>query len=250
MDIFWCLIFLRKWKHRHMSDHHKKFINIKDLVGEPGAVGVLSDYKDHTDPKYIGPGTWNSIHRYAYKAKSRSQQEGFINFMVEICQGFPCTVCRGHCTEYIKNHPMEEYLDVLVEINGEKMALGLFVWSWKFHNAVNARIKKPLMSWDTAYNLYSETESLVCSKNCLEAEANINHNESVDGLEHNRSYIPGDKLFWSNGQQQKVPHSVNINFSNLPKLSDLNKSRTNTIPNYFPTSNPTQPFRLIPIPRR
>lgn len=144
-------------------------ININDLKSEPDAVGVISNYKDHTDPKYIGPGTWNIMHKQSYKADSHDKQIIFIKLMKDICNDFPCTVCKGHCVEYIKNHPMEEYLDVLVEINGKKLVLGMFVWTWKFHNNVNYRIKKPLMSWDTAYDLYSSGESLVCSKNCTDA---------------------------------------------------------------------------------
>lgn len=156
-------------------------ITVKDLTAEPGATGVLSDYKDHTDPKYIGPGTWNVIHRRAFKARTNTQQVEFIGFMKDICQEFPCTVCRGHCTEYITNHPMEDYVDVSVDINGEHIPIGLFVWTWKFHNAVNARIKKPIMSWDTAYNLYSNTESLVCSKNCLEtADDQVSDDKSAN----------------------------------------------------------------------
>jgi hypothetical protein len=170
-----------------MSDHFKKSIQIKDLLSEPGATGILSDYKDHTDPKYIGPGTWNVLHKRAFKARTHEQQLEFIEFMKDICYGFPCFVCKGHCTEHIKNHPMEEYLDVLVDINGERIPLGLFIWTWKFHNAVNARINKPIMSWETAYNLYSESEPLVCSKNCLEAGNII---QPPDGLEHNKTPIP------------------------------------------------------------
>ncbi len=151
----------------------KSLINIKELISEQGATGVISDYKDVTDPKYIGPGTWNVIHRNAFNARNNVQQLAFIQLMKDICYGFPCHVCKGHCTEYIKNHPMEDYLNVPVEINGEKLMLGLFVWTWKFHNAVNARLKKPIMSWDTAYNLYLEKESLVCSKNCLDADGPV-----------------------------------------------------------------------------
>lgn len=150
-----------------MSEPH--IVYAKDLISEPGATGVLSEYKDHTDPKYVGPGTWNVAHRQAYRARTRKQQLEFIVFMKEICTGFPCHICRGHCTEYIKNHPMEEYVGMLVEVNGQRVALGLFVWTWKFHNAVNARIGKPIMAWETAYNLYSDKENLVCSKNCLDA---------------------------------------------------------------------------------
>jgi len=146
----------------------KKTININELKKEKGS--GKSEFKDNTDPKYIGPGTWNTIHRYAYKSRLPSEQKNFINFMKEICSGFPCTVCRGHCVEYIKNNPMEDYIDVSVDILGEKIILGLFIWSWKFHNAVNARLKKPVMSWDTAYNLYSDKEGLICSSSCTESE--------------------------------------------------------------------------------
>ena len=38
-----------------MSSNSKKVITIKELENEQGATGTRSDYKDHTDPKYIGP---------------------------------------------------------------------------------------------------------------------------------------------------------------------------------------------------
>lgn len=167
-----------------MSNYFKGIITLKELDSEPGAIALINDFRDNTDPKYIGPGTWNVIHRKAFKARSHADQLLFIQFMKDVCYGFPCTVCKGHCTEYIKNHPMEEYLDVVVDIKDEKIALGMFIWAWKFHNAVNARIKNPIMSWDTAYNLYSQTESLVCSKNCLAADA------PPDGLEHSVPILP------------------------------------------------------------
>ena len=197
-----------------MSDYinSKGAIYLKDLLAEPGANGILSDYQDHTDPKYIGPGTWNLIHRRAFKAQTHEQQLAFIEEMKEVCYGFPCMVCKGHCTEYIKNHPLEEYLGVMVDIDGVQLPIGLFVWTWKFHNAVNARIKKPIMNWDTAYNLYSTSESLVCSKNCLEAAG------PADGLEHTTAPI-------------------------VPKIPEF---KINTVG----TTNPLQPFRLISVKRK
>jgi hypothetical protein len=164
----------------------KHTLSVNDLRNEPGATGLINNYKDHTDPKYIGPGTWNVIHRRAFSARTRDQQLQFIDLMNEICHGFPCTVCKDHCSEYIKTHPMEEYLGVTIDIDGVQTPIGIFIWTWKFHNAVNARIKKPIMTWDTAYNLYSEKESLVCSKNCLEAE-----NFPPDGSENSAEYSIG-----------------------------------------------------------
>jgi len=190
---------------------NKKLISLKELTGESGANGVITDFKDHTDPKYIGPGTWNVIHRIAFKARIHDKQIIFIELMKEICYGFTCIVCKDHCTEYIKNHPMEEYIDVLVDINGECIPIGMFVWTWKFHNAVNARLGKPIMSWDTVYNLYADNDNLVCSKNCSEA------NDSVHNSERN-------------------------NFSNDNKSSNL-------IPK-IPEFNITQPFRLISVNRK
>lgn len=143
-----------------------KVITVDELIDEPGATAKLNSYKDISDPQYTGPGTWNLIHRMAFKARTKEERLSFIRFMMDACYGFPCTVCKVHCTEYIQNHPLTDYLDVSINVDGENLPLGLFIWTWKFHNAVNKRINKPLMNWDTAYNLYSSAESLVCSKTC------------------------------------------------------------------------------------
>lgn len=170
-----------------MSLSPKKSISVKDLENESGAVGKRSDYKDHTDPKYIGPGHWNIIHRRSYNARTHAQQVQFIDFMHEVCEGFPCTVCKGHCVEYIKNHPLEDYIDQTVEIAGTQLVLGLFIWTWKFHNAVNARIGKPIMSWDTAYGIYSGKDSLVCSKSCMDADNSIHDSNNHSGIDNNNN---------------------------------------------------------------
>ena len=119
--------------------------------------------KNQANPKYIGPGTWNVIHTLAYNANTIAEKQSFVNHMKIICRQFPCDTCRGHCKEYIKQNPMEEYFDVITE--GRE--LGLFTWTWQFHNAVNHRIGKPLMSWDMAYHLYSQLgDKEMCSKDC------------------------------------------------------------------------------------
>lgn len=144
-----------------------KIIDIKKLEEEIGASGILTDYKDHTDPAYIGPGTWNVIHRYAFKAVTPATQKSFIEFMKEVCYTFPCINCRYHCTEYLKIHPIEEYLDVMVTItDGKDKNLGVFIWTWIFHNAVNARLGKAIMNWNTVYSIYSNSEPGVCSQTC------------------------------------------------------------------------------------
>lgn len=160
-------------------------IDNNELEQNSQGASDINAFRDHTNPKYVGPGTWNVIHRYGFIASDHDSQIVFIKLMKDICNGFPCTICRGHCGEYIKNHPMEEYLDVQVDIDGKKYLLGMFVWSWKFHNAVNTRLRKPIMSWNTAYNLYSGKNNGVCSKDC--ADADDVDDAPPDGMEHELS---------------------------------------------------------------
>ena len=152
-----------------------------DTLHEQDEVFSLEKFKDHTDPKYIGPGTWIVLHKRSFDAVTEKEQKAYIELVESICYNFGCSVCRGHCTEYIKNHPLEDYLNVeIILSDGSKKVLGMFLWTWKFHNAVNARLKKPIMSWDTAYNLYSGKMDLVCSSACTDAEKNLesHHSES------------------------------------------------------------------------
>src|SRR5436190_400535 len=117
------------------------------LRSDKSNTGIATDYKDHTDPNYVGPGTWNSAHRLSIKAINRKLQLEFIQYFKQVCETYPCLKCREHSLLYIKNHPMEDYLDVDVVLdNGEVKKLGMFVWLWNFHNAVNAKLKKPKMS--------------------------------------------------------------------------------------------------------
>lgn len=140
----------------------------QELDNEKDAVAVLADFrnnKDYTDPTIIGPIIWNLLHKQSYNAQTPEKERRFITLMEDICYDFPCKACRGHCTEYIKNHPMLDYAGSMTE--GKR--LGLFIWTWKFHNAVNARLKKPIMSWSTALSLYGE-EPKICSAACLMSE--------------------------------------------------------------------------------
>ena len=98
----------------------------------------------------------------AYKAITHNQQIIFIEFMKDTCNDFPCMTCKNNCNTYIINHPLKEYLYVGSEVN----TIGLFEWTWKFHNVINIRLNKPIMSWNTAISLYGVGR--VCNKKYLE----------------------------------------------------------------------------------
>lgn len=121
---------------------------------------------EHTNPKYIGPGTWNVMHTLAYNARTKSQQQAFCDTVHTLIYQFPCEVCRQHAINYLKQYPITDYLN-------DKM--GMFVWTWKFHNRVNFRINKQPMSYEMAEHIYSKlAESTinheVCTKECSDSD--------------------------------------------------------------------------------
>jgi hypothetical protein len=143
---------------------------------------LLFDNHQHTDTrKNIGPGTWNVIHTLSFHARTKEEQQAFIKTMKTICKHFPCKVCRGHCKTYIKEHPMEPFINAKLA-NNEK--IGLFLWSWRFHNAVNVRLEKPTVSWEEAYRMYNtDIVGDACSQ-CSDEKSVDEHTDQPKNKEH------------------------------------------------------------------
>jgi hypothetical protein len=131
-------------------------------------INILMASKDNTDPSFIGPGVWYLMHKDAYEAQTQGKQMECIKNIKKECDEFPCPRCRQHCQNYIKDHPIEEYQGILVE----NKPLGIFLWTWKFHNAVNSRLKKPIIDWRTACSLYGSSANNLCSQKCMSAGVN------------------------------------------------------------------------------
>jgi len=117
-----------------------------------------------TDPRSWGVGLWFSIHTYAINAKTDESKKSFMDYMKIICTNIKCDNCRKHATEYLETHPIKDFYNIKNE-KGED--IGMFKWTYLFHNAVNSRLGKPQMDWDTAYSMYSPTSS-VCLQGCGE----------------------------------------------------------------------------------
>jgi hypothetical protein len=122
--------------------------------------------KDLTDPKYIGPGLWYTIHTSAKisgeKGDYASKKE-FVDLMDSLRNNFKCMTCRKHIGEYLDTHAFDPYWKLIDPKSGKDV--GLFKWSFDFHNAVNQRLGYPIMDWLTAYSLYYD-ESNICDLNC------------------------------------------------------------------------------------
>lgn len=143
--------------------------SLSRVVADPDARATLKDYKSDADPFRMGPGYWHRLHRLAWDARTRATQTAFCAEMRLTCETFPCEVCRGHCGAYVAAHPPEQYVGKEVMLDGASEPLGVFVWLWQFHNAVNARLGKPLMSFITAADL-QQSKTTPCSAACALAD--------------------------------------------------------------------------------
>jgi len=124
----------------------------------------MTNWRKISQPSIFGPGKWHDIHTFAKDSTTLEKKKNFVYKMNLIRDSLPCMECRNHCTDYIRNHPMEDYFYVQDESGKE---IGLFQWSWQFHNAVNLRLKKPQMTWKEAMDLYYSDDG-VCTSSCDE----------------------------------------------------------------------------------
>jgi hypothetical protein len=117
-------------------------------------------YEFPSSPAKFGSGTWFSIHTLAAIADSRvnfssrntSSQKEFCQMIRHLISRFPYSKCRNNALLYISEHPPELYIG-RVDENG--ISIGMFLWSWEFHNCVNRRLKKCEVHWKTAKSLFS-----------------------------------------------------------------------------------------------
>ncbi len=99
------------------------------------------------NPTLWGPGVWFVLHLLAINAINQNETIKQIKF---ILHHLPCETCKEHALDYLSKFPIEDYKETKVSNTN----VGLFVWTFRFHNAVNYRHGKPQMSWEVAYNLY------------------------------------------------------------------------------------------------
>lgn len=100
-------------------------------------------------PKKVwGPRGWQWAHseaiNYPAAPTPRQQQAAHLRFWAFI-QGLPCGECRYHATEYARVYPPD--------FSGTH---NYQTWMWRFHNAVNRRLGKPLISAEEYRELYKE----------------------------------------------------------------------------------------------
>ena len=187
-------------------------------------------HSDISDPKKCGPGIWYTTHVYARDAVTEEKKHIFLNHINMLRKDFPCEKCRGHINEYVEANPIEHYWNVT---DNDGNAIGLFQWSWIFHNAVNERINKerpddphPYVDWNTAYNMYYNTDIMICTKGCEESTSQQSEQEVTPSISYNPNYFSFMRaLSESNTRYNPSRGSQNV-MSYTPQLSN---SYVNTI---------------------
>ena len=136
----------------------------------------------HTDPKYIGPGYWASFHRRSFFAdmtkdnptyeKIVERREMVAKSIVQDVENFPCFNCREHAINYLKQYPITDSI-----FKRDKNAL--FNWTVDFHNFVNNRIGKPIVTIEQATLLWSDDGKGTCFKNCGQNEDHVSGEDTI-----------------------------------------------------------------------
>jgi len=108
-----------------------------------------------------GPGIWFVIHLMSYKTdKDQTLRRSFFTYIHALADNFPCGECRGHFKNYLSNNPPEKSNE-------------LFKWSWEFHNTVNKRLGKQVLTYEEAIKPF-QSASPICTDECGE-----DHNPDV-----------------------------------------------------------------------
>jgi hypothetical protein len=85
---------------------------------------------------------WHQIHtKGADVIKGKLSARDFCIWMRQVPASLPCSICSNHAREYMTVYPPER-------------ASNTFDWTWQFHNEVNRRKNKPIVSHSEAAAQY------------------------------------------------------------------------------------------------
>lgn len=105
----------------------------------------------HLPPTVWGPFFWHTIHIVALgysKNPTYTDKKCAKDFYESFAYLLPCSVCKEHYKEHLKNNPITPFLDNRAD---------LFKWTVQIHNYVNKMLNKP--EW-TEYEVMQYYERL------------------------------------------------------------------------------------------
>ena len=126
-------------------------VNIEDSTVKPSSENTKSRW---------GPSTWYLFHTLSQKIKPENFdtiKNEFLDMVKSICLNLPCPACAQHATQYMQN----------LNYNSIKNKDDLKIFFLNFHNMVNERSKKPLLTINELNDKYSKAKTMNVIKNFI-----------------------------------------------------------------------------------
>lgn len=95
---------------------------------------------------------WDKIHQKGKDAVTCKRKKRFKKYIKKLVKKIPCDKCKNHLKEFLSQEPLTKYFNLYDRNTGED--IGIFRWTWLYHNDVNSKLDKPVVSWDQAYKKY------------------------------------------------------------------------------------------------
>ena len=118
--------------------------------------------------EYLGPGIWYTIHQQALLTKW-DDRDSYFRLVVEIVDTLPCEKCRLDSVEYVEWRLIDDSYQNRYQnmFDSEGRYIGIFVWSYQFHNYVNRKLHKSVLSLESALEKY------IMPDNCQSCKVSI-----------------------------------------------------------------------------
>lgn len=151
-----------------------------------------------------GPHFWNLIHMIPFRINYLEKIKEAVNLIENIYLVLPCEECHNHTKEYLQNNKIILTNEIDITKSKEELCLYLF----NFHNEVNKRLGKEILSSFEKY--WSEINFEILQKK-------INYDAIAATLSNLTNKKIYDKLL--NDEQKLFNSNLIINFINLRFLT-------------------------------
>lgn len=135
----------------------------KLVISKDRIISTKDENKEKDVAVYMGPGMWFMLHLMASEIESEADEDNFIRTLRMTCRRHACGNCQGHCKAYIEKVVPEKYKGILDD-KGNRIGMSKYIH--EFHNAVNQRLGKPEMKWETYFSIYYLNKESACTKDC------------------------------------------------------------------------------------
>lgn len=132
--------------YRHKYYHKNRKNNILDQYNERYNEAVR-----YRNLKGSELRSWDRIHQMAVNATTKSNMDEYKKYISYLSYNFPCPKCRPHIQRRLREYPIDSYYGMTDDQGRE---IGVAKWSWEFHNAVNERLGKHIVTWGSFVKKY------------------------------------------------------------------------------------------------